>query len=266
MTAAASEKSADRTKTGFSMVMPMAGRGSRFSKENPGTAKPLPKPLIALAGRPFFWWATESVRRAAPLREMVFVVLEEHCREYGIDKEITSFYPQARIVAIPQVTSGAAETAWIGMQALRGTGPVAVNDCDHAFLCPDLAGAAEHLQSDADGALLCFRSANPAYSYARIGAGGNVSGTVEKVVASEHAIAGCYMFAKPGMFLKLYDEYRADCPYNELFVSGMFNRLAARNGRIIKVDAAVHVSFGTPEERDRIDLGLFERQFNWAEP
>lgn len=266
MTAVASEKPADRTKTGFSMVMPMAGRGSRFSKENPGTAKPLPKPLIALAGRPFFWWATESVRRAAPLREMVFVVLEEHCREHGIDKEITRFYPQARIVAIPQVTSGAAETAWIGMQALRGTGPVAVNDCDHAFLCPDLAGAAEHLQSDADGALLCFHSANPAYSYARIGAGGNVSGTVEKVVASEHAIAGCYMFAKPDMFLKLYDEYRADCPYNELFVSGMFNRLAARNGRIIKVDAAVHVSFGTPEERDRIDLGLFERQFNWAEP
>jgi len=253
--------SAHGNQPGFSMVMPMAGRGSRFARL--GVAEP--KPLIELAGHPFFWWATESVRRAATPDEMVFVVLEEHCRDYAIDRRITAYYPEARIVAIPQVTSGAAETAEIGVRALRSTGPVAVNDCDHAFICPDLSGAVHGLRNGSDGALLCFRSDNPAYSYARIGADGTVSGTVEKVVVSPFAIAGCYMFASPGEFLGLYDDYRADCPYDELFVSGMFNRLAIRGGRIAKVDAVRHVSFGTPEERDRIDPGVFSRELKWTE-
>ncbi len=242
------------------MVMPMAGRGSRFARQ--GIAEP--KPLIELAGRPFFWWATESLRRAAPTGEMVFVVLQEHCRDHAIDRRIADYYPDAQVVAIAQVTSGAAETAEIGMRALRSTGPVAVNDCDHAFVCPSLPGALHDLHNGADGALLCFHSANPAYSYARIGADGAVSGTVEKAAVSPFAIAGCYMFAGPGEFLELFADYRADCPYDELFVSGMYNRLAARGGRIAKVDAACHVSFGTPEERDRIDPGIFERELHWT--
>ena len=49
----------------------MAGRGSRFSSE--GAA--VPKPLMSLWGRPFFWWAAESAKRAFDVAEMVFVVL-----------------------------------------------------------------------------------------------------------------------------------------------------------------------------------------------
>src|SRR4029079_9269418 len=47
-------------RSGVALVMPMAGRGSRFVRA--GRAEP--KPLIDVAGRPAFWWAAESVRRA----------------------------------------------------------------------------------------------------------------------------------------------------------------------------------------------------------
>ena len=246
----------------FAAVMPMAGRGSRFARQ--GIKEP--KPLIELAGRPFFWWAVESLRRTAPPDEMVFVVLDEHCRDFAIDRRIAEHYPAARVVAIPEVTSGAAETAAVGVRAWRDAGPVAVNDCDHAFNCPDLAGVVDGLRGGAEGALLCFRSDSPAYSYARGGADGVVTGTVEKQAVSPFAIAGCYMFASPAGFLGAYDEYRADCPYDELFVSGMFNRLLAQGGRVLKADAARHVSFGTPEERDRIDPHALLRDLRWAEP
>ena len=52
----------------LSLVMPMAGRGSRFAG-----VEALPKPLIELGGKPFFWWAVESVKRLGIVDEMVFV-------------------------------------------------------------------------------------------------------------------------------------------------------------------------------------------------
>lgn len=244
------------------MVMPMAGRGSRFA----GKGIFEPKPLVDLAGRPFFWWATESIRRAAPVREMAFVVLEEHVRDFGIDRRIAEYYPEAKVVRIPEVTSGAAETAKIGLEALTTSGPVAINDSDHAFLCPELADIVATLSGEVDAALLCFASDSPAYSYARLDADGRVVGTVEKHVVSPYAIAGCYLFSDRSLFLSLYDEYRTDCPYEELFVSGIYNRLAGSGGRISKTVAKRHISFGTPEELARVDPASLSLAGAWLAP
>src|SRR5436190_2573417 len=139
--------------------MPMAGRGSRFAS---GGHKQ-PKPLIDVAGRPAFWWATESVRRAGVVGEMVYVVLAEHVAAFGIDEAISSYYPEARVVTVREVTAGAAESAAIGVAALDSTGPLAVNDCDHAFRVDGLRELVTRL-IDSEGALLGFRSASPAYS------------------------------------------------------------------------------------------------------
>jgi dTDP-glucose pyrophosphorylase len=237
----------------------MAGRGSRFARE--GIVQP--KPLVDLAGRPFFWWAAESVRRRVPVREMIFVVLEEHVCDFAIDRRVLEFYPEARVVRIPEVTSGAAETALIGLQALTTSGPVAVNDSDHAFRCPELGTVTDRLGTELDGALLCFTSDSPSYSYADLGDDGTVVGTVEKRVVSPYAIAGCYLFSDPELFISHYEEYRLNCPYDELFVSGIYNRLAASGGRIGKIIASRHISFGTPEELARVDLGSMTTEGDW---
>lgn len=232
----------------LAMVMPMAGRGSRFSSKGAG----LPKPLIDLCGKPFFWWATESVRRIAPLTEMIFVVLEEHVRRFAIDAAVRRYYPDASIVALPDVTEGAAETAALGLAALAGAGPVAICDSDHAFACRDPGSVIERLGRGTDAALFCFESTDPAYSYARLGPDGAIQGTVEKQAVSPLAIAGCYLFASPRTFLDSYRSYRLDCPYDEHFVSGVYNRLIASGGRVGKHVLASHVSFGTPEELARL--------------
>lgn len=102
-------------------------------------------------------------------------------------------------------------------------------------------------------ALLCFRSDNPAYSYAIVDAEGRTTGTIEKVVASPYAIAGCYMFRGPALFRQVYDAYRQDCPYDELFISGMFNRGAVDRTSMIRLEATRHWSFGTPDELAGMD-------------
>jgi NDP-sugar pyrophosphorylase family protein len=210
-----------------------------------------PKPLIDLGGRPFFWWAVESVARAASIREMVFVVLEEHVEAFAIDREILARYPDAKIVALPEVTAGAAETAAAGIAALETAGPFAVNDCDHAFLAEGLAPVVERLRDGASGALLGFRATSPAYSYVRLAASGAVIGTVEKEVASPFAIAGCYLFASGDTFTARLARYRQECPYAELFLSGLYNELIREGGEVLFHELARHISFGTPEELDR---------------
>jgi dTDP-glucose pyrophosphorylase len=239
----------------LALVMPMAGRGSRFRVGG----QPTPKPLIELAGRPFFAWAAESVLRAAPVRELVFVVLAEHVAEFDIERRIRAVYPRARVVAIPEVTDGAAETAAAGVAALETAGPVAVNDCDHAFDAGDLAGVAARLgPGDAAGALVGFRSDSPAYSYVRLGADGVVTATVEKEVAGPYAIAGCYLFADPARFADQFARYRATCPYGELFLSGVYNTIIADGGRVLFHPLERHVSFGTPEELARVPEGALD--------
>jgi len=246
----------------IALVMPMAGRGSRFA--NQGIHEP--KPLIDLQGKPFFWWAVESVRHSVQIREMVFVVLEEHCRQFAIDSRISEFYPDAQIVKIEDVTSGAAETAYIGLSAIRSPGPVAINDCDQAFISPNMLSISNALTSSASAALLCFRSNNPAYAYLKLSPSGTFLGTVEKRVVSPFAIAGCYLFSSPALFTDLYQEYRTTCPYQELFISGVYDLLAARGETVVKVDAEYHLAFGTPEELSQITDEAFQPFLAWKDP
>jgi NDP-sugar pyrophosphorylase family protein len=231
--------------------MPMAGRGSRFSREGRLT----PKPLIELFGRPLFEWAVESLRQAAPVEEMVFVVLDEHVREHGIDRAIGERYPSARLVVLGEVTGGAAETAARGAAELAGAGPFAINDCDHAFQPHALAVLAEALACGAGGALVGFASTSPAYSYVRLNDAGEVAATAEKSVIGPYAIAGCYLFDRSANFLARFERYRTACPYPELFVSGLYDAMARDGERVLFQPLERHVSFGTPEELSRVGPG-----------
>src|SRR6476661_3495482 len=113
------------SESGLALVVPMAGQGSRFVR----AGRTEPKPLIEIAGRPAFWWAAESVRRVVPVREMVFVVLEDHVRSFAIDQAILNLYPEGRVITVPVVMKGAAESAAIGVSAVASAGPIAINDC-----------------------------------------------------------------------------------------------------------------------------------------
>lgn len=232
----------------IALVTPMAGLGLRFQR----SGMPTPKPLLDLWGRPFFWWATEGVLRSVHVRELVFVVLAEHVDQFGIDATIRDSYPTARIVSLAEPTSGAAETAAAGVAALETKGPFAVNDCDHAFRADGLPSLVAELTGAVEGALLGFPAADPRYSYIRFDRAGRVAGTAEKQVVSGLAIAGFYLFADPLTFLARYAAYRHECPYDELFVSGVFNTILDAGGDVLVHELAAHVSFGTPDEYDKV--------------
>ena len=175
------------------LILPMAGRGSRFF-ENGFVC---PKPLIEINGKPFFYWAARSVEK--------FV----NCA--------------ARIVALPEVTEGAAVTALKGCEGLPDGEPILFNDCDHLFVCRAFNEfcAKGGFANGPAGALLTFESDSPAYSYLQYGADGNVCHTVEKQVVSHDAICGAYYFKDKKTYADACAEYLKNCEYKEFFVSGI---------------------------------------------
>ena len=81
------------------LIMPMGGGGTRFGNKGFN----VPKPLIELQGRPFFYWAAQSVLKFVPVKDITFVVLQEHIDRFGIDSAIKQWFPAARIRVIPHV-------------------------------------------------------------------------------------------------------------------------------------------------------------------
>ncbi len=242
------------------LIMPMAGGGTRFEREG----FDLPKPLISLHEKPFFWWATESISKNVELAGITFVVLREHVQKHHIDEIIKQYYPNAKIVVLDNVLNGAVLTCMEGIKNSPQNVPLLFNDCDHLFRCrgfEDFCKFDVDSYHDVDGALLTFKSDNPAYSYVSYDENGKVNGTLEKKVVSNDAICGAYYFKNSDTFVEAYNIYMKECNYSEYFVSGLYNVMANTSKNICVFDTELHIPFGVPEEytiAQNMDFSLLE--------
>ena len=227
------------------LIMPMAGRGSRFSREG----FDLPKPLINIYNRPFFYWSVRSIEKFVSVSSIDFVVLKEHADRYLIDREILAYFPESRIHALPEVTEGAVATCLKGIEDIEDECPVVFNDCDHLFKCTAFNQFCKgEIDYSIDGILLTFESNEARYSFVRKDMAGNVVGTVEKKAVSKEAICGCYYFRSKDVFARAADEYLTKCNYDEYFMSGVFNVMLDQGMTVKSIMTDYHVSYGEPEE------------------
>lgn len=225
--------------------MPMGGGGTRFGNKGFN----LPKPLIELQGKPFFYWAVQSIAKFVHVQSLTFIVLQEHIDRFQIDKIIMGFYPFAKIIIIPHVLNGAVLTCLEGIKAIDDNYPILFNDCDHAFICKKFYNFMTYDDvSRVSGALLTFSSDSSNYSYVHFNEAQEVIGTVEKKVVSHEAICGAYYFKNSNTFRDAATKYLLHCSYKEFFMSGVFNEIISPGNTIITFQTDEHISFGTPEE------------------
>ncbi len=225
--------------------MPMAGKGSRFF--NDGFI--VPKPLIKLNKKPFLYWSARSVEKFIPVADITFVILKDHAEQYHIDQAIHQYFPDARIVIIPEVLEGAVLTCMKGAETIGDDSPLLFNDCDHMFISSSFNQyCIDGDFASPDGALLTFESTEPKYSFLEYDEHGNIFRTVEKQPVSSHAICGAYYFKNKESFFHSSQQYLKECCYQEYFMSGVYN-IMAREGRIVtSFQTDIHIPFGTPEE------------------
>jgi 2-C-methyl-D-erythritol 4-phosphate cytidylyltransferase len=76
------------------IVMPMAGRGSRFANAGFTT----PKPLIPVDGRPMFLKALSSFDAIEAPKAYTIIIRKQHDEQYDLQKQLKEKLPDANIV------------------------------------------------------------------------------------------------------------------------------------------------------------------------
>ena len=108
------------------IVVPMAGRGSRFA--NAGFA--IPKPLIPVGGRPMIQWVIDNIR---PQRahHFTFICLAEHLEKYPkVPAELRRICPGCDLVPVNAVTEGAACTVLLAKEIINSDDPLMIANSD----------------------------------------------------------------------------------------------------------------------------------------
>lgn len=229
----------------LSIVVPMAGRGSRFA-----AAGRTPKPFIEVeAGRPMISYVVEHLRFAEPHR-FVFVALADDARDHGLAGLLAPLAPGHELVLVDAVTGGPAATALRATPRIAGDDELIVAYCDCFFTIDLDASLSRWRRRDADGGVLIYPSHGPTEAYARLSTGGVVEHIAEKEVISTDAVAGLYYFRSVRDFVTGARQTLAAAPGTEVFVSSVYNALIARGAVVLgeRIDRAQRIEMGTPAD------------------
>jgi NDP-sugar pyrophosphorylase family protein len=233
----------------LNIVVPMAGRGSRFA--DAGYA--LPKPLIPVLGFPMIQVVIDDLTPTTPHR-FHFLLLRDHAEQYGIDAKLREWAPGCSLVYVDQVTEGAACTVLLARAAIDNDDPLMIANCDqYVDVDIDTYLAA---QGTAAGLIMTMWADDRKWSFVRFGDAGRVVEVVEKEVVSNEATVGIYNFARGRDFVRAADEMirQGLRVNNEFYVAPAYNQLI-REGlhpaihNIGKVGDGMY-GIGTPADLD----------------
>lgn len=218
------------------IIVPLAGEGARLSERYSEA-----KPFIKLGNKTLLEISLLGLPTDAGL---VFVCRQEHLNTLSDLLESSKVIGNRsyRISAVPEATSGQAETVKYGLKLVKANAPIVVSNCD-TFFSADFAGF-----SGFDGAIGTFESDSPAYSYVAV-RDGLVTRAIEKEVISNRATAGLYYFSSKDLYLEAYQ--RTDwSKLKEKYVAPIYNCLAAYGLKVKEIPMETVIPLGTEAEID----------------
>lgn len=238
----------------MNLVIPMAGRGSRFA--HVGIA--VPKPLIDVRGKPMYAWATDSLPLAHAKR-LIFICLAEHLGDLALEEDIHRRYGQYNpvVVGLTEVTQGQACTVLTAKKHIDEDVPLVIFNAD-TFFTSALSKTVTLLPPHVRGMLGVFKAPGDKWSFVRTDDQGRVVEVAEKKRISDWACTGLYHFSAGAEFVQHAEKMIADNERvnNEFYVAPVYNRLLAQ-GSELRLDVAEQVwVLGTPE-----DLAYFEANY-----
>lgn len=244
----------------LNIVLPIAGRGSRFAEA--GYREP--KPLIPVRGRPMIELVATNLRPARPHR-MIFVALREHLVRWDLEAILRSVSPQCQIVPVDSVTEGAACTVLLAQDLIDNEAPLMIANTDQ-YVDLDLdAYLASADTPGRAGLIMTFEATDPKWSFVRRDFSGRVVEILEKQPVSREATVGIYNFRRGCDFVRAAQAMIAanQRVNGEFYVAPTYNPLIAEGAsvetfRIAPEGVGMH-GLGTPADLERflaLDLPL----------
>jgi UDP-N-acetylglucosamine diphosphorylase / glucose-1-phosphate thymidylyltransferase / UDP-N-acetylgalactosamine diphosphorylase / glucosamine-1-phosphate N-acetyltransferase / galactosamine-1-phosphate N-acetyltransferase len=226
------------------VVLPMAGRGSRF--DGHGYAEP--KPLIPVQGVPMFVKSLESLA-ACTYSRLVIVAQRQHELEFGISKLVEEFQlPNTSLVLIDGVTKGQLCTVLAAKEFLDTDEGVLIMGSD-TIVRSEIGADIKHKASDCKGIISVANMPGDRWSFAAVDDDGRVCAVAEKERISPHASTGMYYFSNAREFVRYSEEMIAnkETTRGEYYVIPVYQKMIARGERVNISQATEMWDLGTPE-------------------
>jgi NDP-sugar pyrophosphorylase family protein len=242
----------------LNIVVPMAGRGSRFAKEG----YTLPKPLIPVQGYPMIQVVIDNLRPSRSHR-FHFLILRDHDETYDLANMLMSWAPGSTITYVDEVTEGAACTVLLARQEIDNENPLMIANCDQ-YIDASIDTYLED-QDGADGLIMTMWADDAKWSFVLRDDTGRVVEVIEKEVVSNEATVGIYNFARGADFVSAADAMilANERVNGEFYVAPVYSRLAAAGANIRchsigRVGAGMH-GIGVPADLREFENSLVSK-------
>ena len=142
----------------LNIVIPMAGRGSRFAE----AGYIMPKPLIDVHGRYMIEYVIENLR---PNREhrFIFICQEEHLQKYDLKEKLEQLSPNCEVISIDHITEGAACTVLLAEKFIDNDDELMIANSDQ-YVDTDINSYLDAMKVY-DGLIMTMPADDPKWSF-----------------------------------------------------------------------------------------------------
>jgi GTP:adenosylcobinamide-phosphate guanylyltransferase len=232
----------------FTLILPMSGKGTRFSKEG----YQVPKPLLPVDGEPMVIRAAECLPKH---KNDVFICLNEH----SVDRVLVGKFPKAIVRTIDHITEGYAVSCELGIDLIDENTPIMISPCDSAVSYNEQAFLDMVADKNNDVIVWSFRNSqaskiNPAmYTWMDVDENGFLRNMLYKQEPKgdplkTHASVGIMYFRKAKYLLEGLRKNREQNkrPIGELCIDSVAHQLAENNYKVKVFEVDHYVCWGTP--------------------
>lgn len=256
------------------LILPMAGYGSRFTCKN----YILPKPLLDVNGLPMIIQAVNCLPFTS---NKIFIILEEHKRKYKIDSTLIKYYKNTNIIDISNVTNGQATTCYIGLKEnnLDIDKSILISACDNGVYY-DINEYYKLLNDESIDIIVWSVRNNSAiknnpnmYAWMIVDEYNNVLNVSCKKfdknihnLKDSHVIIGTMFFRKAKYFIDgLELNYKENVKTNnEFYVDDVINQNIKRGLKVKVFEVKHYICWGTPDDYETYNYWKsFFDKCNW---
>lgn len=232
------------------IVIPMAGRGSRFVK----AGYQMPKPLLDIHGKHMIEVVTKNIMPDC-MHRFIYICLEEHLEQYPLEACLHRISPGCIIIPVSEVTQGAACTVLLAEEYIDNNHQLMIANSDQ-YVDIDIN---EYLNSveNYDGLIMTMYADDPKWSFIQYDEHHLVTVVKEKEVISNEATVGIYNFRKGQDFVRYAHEMinAEERVRGEFYVAPVYNRYIREGGKIsffnIGRENEGMYGLGIPEDLER---------------
>lgn len=238
------------------LILPMAGKGSRFSE----CGYDVPKPLLNVDGKPMIVKAVECLPKT---NRKIFICTHDHIAKYKLSQTLFEFYPESSIVSLHSTTEGQACTCEIGIaeHKLNEDTPILISACDNGVIFNSDKYMKLVNDTSIDVIVWSFRNNQTSkispnmYSWLDV----DNTGAIKHVYCKKfifdnpltsHAIIGTMFFRKTKHFLAgLNANYKENLrTNNEFYVDDVINQNIKAGLKVKVFEVDNYICWGTPND------------------